>query len=143
MANKRNIMKRTILTVSILMFAALVGGMAADKTVYKQGEKNSIDNNHYFTYEYDHKPKIGYVILIIKAFDKAGARLTDYSITGVSGMPAMPSMGSTPETLFKLNKKGNYLLPIYASMLGTWQTNIKIIKDKKLISTGVISFDVK
>ena len=125
------------------MFAAVCGAMAAEKTVYKQGEKNWIDSSHYFTYEFNQRPQIGYVIIKLKMFDKAGMKLTDYSIVAVSGMPAMPSMGSTPETPFKLNKKGDYLLPVYASMLGTWQASIKISKEKKLISTGTISFDVK
>jgi hypothetical protein len=76
-------------------------------------------------------------------FDKSGIRLTDYSIIATYFMPSMPSMGITQETPFKLNKKEDYLFPIDVVMLGTWQVNMKIVKDKQVIASGIISFDVK
>ena len=134
-------MKRLVSAILVLM--AVSGAIAAEKTVYKQGEKNWIDTNHYFTYDFNSRPKIGYVIVKMKMFDKDGISQSGYSILAVYSMPSMPSMGSASETPFKINKKGDYLLPVYVSMLGTWQVNIKISKDKKLISSGAISFDVK
>jgi len=131
------------LILSILMLAVADVALAAEKVVYKQGEKNWVDTAHYFTYEFNQRPKIGYDIVIVKMFDKDGARVTDYAIVAVSGMPSMPSMGSTPETPFKLNKKGDYLFPVDAVMLGAWQVSMKIVKDKKIVSSGVILFDVK
>ena len=120
------------------MFAAVCGAIAAEKVVYKQGEKNWIDSGHYFTYEFNQRPKIGYDIVKIMMFDKSGIKLTDYSIVAISGMPSMGGMHDTPETPFKLNKKGDYLFPVDVVMLGTWQVSLKIIKDKKIVSPGVI-----
>jgi len=69
--------------------------------------------------------------------------VTEYSINAISGMPSMSGMHDTPETNFKLNKKGDYLFPVDVVMPGTWQVSLKIFKDKKPVSSGVILFDVK
>ena len=130
--------------VMALLMITLTGSlMSAGMTMYKPGAKNWINSEHYFTYQFSKKPQIGLVIVKIKISDKAGARLTNYSILAVSGMPSMGNAHDSPEILFALNKKGDYLFPVNIVMLGTWQVNIKIIKDKKVISSGVVSFDVK
>ena len=134
-------MKKVIIGYLMLMLAASC--IAAENIIFKQGAKNWIDKEHYFSYEFSKKPQIGYVIVKIKLYDKTGVRVKDCSFIAVSGMPSMGNAHDSPETAFKLSKKGDYLFPVNIVMLGTWQLNIKIIKENEVIASGVISFDVK
>jgi len=57
----------------------------------------------------------------------------------------MPSMGRTHdsgEVLFKLNKKGDYLLPVNIVMPGEWEVKLSFSKDKRVIYRGSFKFNV-
>jgi len=106
------------------------------------GKKIKLDDSHYFIYSFDKKPKMGTNILKIQVFDRDGKRDTSYEITGSSGMPSMGSAHDTGEQPFKLNKQGDYLLPVDVVMPGEWEVELQFLKDKKPIFSGTVNFDV-
>jgi hypothetical protein len=106
------------------------------------GKKNWIGEVAYFTWEFDKTPKMGPVILKVLLFDKAGKRVQDLDITGSSGMPAMPGAHDSGEVLFKLNKKGDYLLPVNVVMPGGWEVRLTFSRSGVVIFRGRIVFDV-
>jgi hypothetical protein len=111
-------------------------------TLGDAGSKIKIDNNLYFIYDYDHKPAMGVVIVKIQIFNKSGKKVTSLAITGASGMPEMRGAHDSDEVAFKKNKKGDYLMPVNVAMPGTWGVKLKFMKEKKIIFTGKIRFNV-
>jgi hypothetical protein len=114
--------------------------------VYKvlpgSGKKCWIGEKYYFTYKFVEKPKLGTAILKIQLFDKGGDRFTNLEIAGNSGMPSMGGAHDSGEVLFKLNKKGDYLLPVNIVMPGEWEVRLTFTKDKKVIYRGSFKFNV-
>ncbi len=106
------------------------------------GHKTRIDNDLYAVYDFDKKPSMGSVIVRIQVFDNDGKRVTSLNITGDSGMPAMQGAHDSGDVVFKLNKKGVYLMPVNIVMPGDWEIKLKFMKEKKVIFYGVIKFDV-
>jgi hypothetical protein len=43
---------------------------------------------------------------------------------------------------FKLNKRGDYLLPVEVVMPGEWQLTIKVSKEKELLYEGQVLFNI-
>ncbi|RJR29140.1 MAG: hypothetical protein C4574_03800 [Candidatus Latescibacterota bacterium] len=119
---------------------------AAADTVYTElpgyGKKCWIDEEVYFTYKFDKKPKMGTPILIVQVFEKGGARVTDLSITGSYDMPSMRGAHPSGDVPFKLNKKGDYLLPVNVVMPGGWEVLLVFRKGDETIYRGVFRFDV-
>jgi hypothetical protein len=118
----------------------------AQEPVYEElagyGKKCVIDQDYSFTYDFDQRPKMGTAILIVKLFDKNGERRTDLEIIGNSGMPSMSGAHDSGDVPFKLNKKGNYLLPVSVVMAGGWEVKLAFLKDKKVIYRGKFVFNV-
>jgi hypothetical protein len=106
------------------------------------GQKVWIGQEYYFVYSFDKRPQIGPVILKIQLFDKNGKTNTSLSITGDCGMPSMGSAHNTGNQPFKLNKKGDYLLPLNIVMPGEWEVKMNFLKDKKGIYYGSLKFTV-
>ena len=106
------------------------------------GKKCWIGDSLYFTYKFDKKPKLGTAILKVQLFDKKGARITNLDVVGISGMPSMGSAHDSGEVPFKLNKKGDYLLPVNVVMPGEWEVKLVFMKDKALVFRGRITFKV-
>jgi hypothetical protein len=106
------------------------------------GKKCWIGDSMYFTYKFDKKPKLGTAILKIQLFDKDGKRLTSMGITGMSDMPTMRGAHDSGEVPFKLNKKGDYLLPVNVVMPGEWEVKLIFLKDKAPVLRGRITFKV-
>ncbi len=105
------------------------------------GERVPIGNDKYLIYGFVEKPKMGPVIMKIQVFNKTGEQDRSVAITADSWMPSMPSMG-TDHDIFKLSKKGDYLLPVNITMPGDWEIKITIEKDGKVIYRGSYRFDV-
>ncbi len=152
---------RRLKILSVLLSALLTAGVATaavvstgppsaqDQTqapVYEElagtRKKCWIGQDYFFTYEFDHKPKMGTAILVIKLFDKEGERRTDMEIVGNSGMPSMSGAHDSGDVPFQLNKKGNYLLPISVVMAGEWEVKLTFLKDEKIIFRGKFRFHV-
>ena len=106
------------------------------------GHTTSIGKDLVVTYDFDKKPSMGMVIVKLRIFNKKGDRVTSLKVTGDSGMPSMRGAHDSGETLFKLNRKGDYLLPVNVVMPGDWEIKVKFIRDKKVLYRGVIRFDV-
>jgi hypothetical protein len=119
--------------------------LGADKSavpVLKAGQKTWIGEDYYFIYEFDKKPQMGTIIMKIQVFTKGGKQDSSMEITGSADMPSMKGAHSTGEQPFKLNKKGDYLLPVNVVMPGDWEVVLNFSKDKKPIYTGSVRFNV-
>lgn len=117
------------------------GNQTANSSL-EAGKKIKLDDSHYFIYGFEKKPKMGTNILKIQVFNSDAKRDTSYEITGSSGMPSMGSAHDTGEQPFKLNKQGDYLLPVDVVMPGEWEVELQFFKDKKPIFSGKVNFDV-
>ncbi len=106
------------------------------------GKKCPIGEDYYFIYSFDKKPQLGTIILKVELFDKAGQRVTDLKIIGDSGMPSMKGHHDSGDVEFKLNKKGDYLLPVNIVMPGDWEVKLKFLKGEAIIYRGSIRFDI-
>jgi len=113
--------------------------------VYKelpgQDKKVQLDENTYFIYKFDKKPKMGMSILKIQVFNQKGKRDTTLAITGHSGMPSMRGAHDATAA-FKLNKKGDYLMPVNVVMPGQWEIKLDLKKADKVIYRGSFRFGV-
>ena len=119
--------------------------LGADKSavpILKAGQKTWIGEDYYFIYEFDKKPQMGTIIMKIQVFTKGGKHDSSLQITGSADMPSMKGAHSTGEQPFKLNKKGDYLLPVNVVMPGDWEVVLNFSKDKKPIYTGSVRFNV-
>ena len=112
------------------------------KDLPKAGKKCWIGEVNYFVYEFDRTPKMGTAILIVKLFDKDGKQVSDLDVTGRSDMPSMRGAHDSGEVAFKLNKKGDYLLPVNVVMPGSWEVLLTFSRNKIVVFRGRISFDV-
>lgn len=106
------------------------------------GKKNKIDDTAYFTWEFVQKPKLGPAILKIMLFDPKGSRRTDMTIIGSSDMPSMRGAHDSGDVPFKLNKKGDYLLPVDIVMPGDWEVRLTFKSGDAVVFRGRIAFDV-
>ena len=128
----------------ILAVVCLPALLCAEVKVFNNPrEKNWIDQDTYFTYEFSKRPAIGLLVVKIKVFDRTNTQKSDFLIQGVSGMPSMGTAHDSPLTSFKQSRKGDYLLPVNIVMLGTWEVRVRFIKRKKERYAGSIRFDVK
>jgi len=112
------------------------------KDLPKAGKKCSIGEVNYFVYDFDRTPKMGTVILKIQVFDKDGKQVSDLDITGRSDMPSMRGAHDSGEVAFKLNKKGDYLLPVNIVMPGDWEVLVTFSRTKIVVFRGRIAFGV-
>ncbi|MFA4947803.1 MAG: hypothetical protein WC674_04740 [Candidatus Krumholzibacteriia bacterium] len=122
------------------------GGAIVQEPVYtdlpSSGKKCWIGDSIYFTYKFDKKPKLGTAILKVQLFDKIGAQIKSIDVVGISGMPSMGSAHDSGEVPFKLNKKGDYLLPVNVVMPGEWEVKLIFLKAKEPVFRGRIEFKV-
>jgi hypothetical protein len=105
------------------------------------GERISLPGGAWFTWEFTEKPKLGTVIVKVKAFMADGSRSTSYAIAGESGMPSMRYHDSGTVD-FKLNKRGDYLLPVDVVMPGEWQLTIKVKTGEQEVYEGKVIFNI-
>jgi hypothetical protein len=57
-------------------------------------------------------------------------------------MPEMKGAHDSGEVPFKLNKKGDYLLPVNVVMPGEWEVKLVFLKGKEPVYRGRITFKV-
>ena len=81
-------------------------------------------------------------ILKIRLFDKDGKQVTDLEIIGQSDMPSMKGAHDSGEVAFKLNKKGDYLLPVNVVMPGEWEVLLTFSRTKVVLFRGRLTFSV-
>jgi len=108
----------------------------------KAGEKCWISGDHYLIYEFDKKPQMGTIILKIQVFTKNGKQDSSLEIVGDTGMPSMKGAHESGPQAFKLNRKGDYLLPVNVVMPGEWEIRINVLKEKQNLLSGSIRFRI-
>ena len=106
------------------------------------GKKCWIGDSLYFTYKFDKQPKMGTAILKVRVFDREGNRITRFDISGQSDMPSMRGAHDTGEHAFKLNRKGDYLLPITFVMPGEWEVKLLFFPGTEVIFRGRFTFEI-
>jgi hypothetical protein len=119
--------------------------LAAEKSpgpLLKAGQKNWIGEEYYFVYNFDKKPQMGTIIMKIQVFSKDGKQDSSLEISGSADMPSMRGAHSTGEQPFRLNNKGDYLLPVNVVMPGEWELVLNFQKDKKPVYAGSVRFNV-
>jgi hypothetical protein len=112
------------------------------KDLPKAGKKCWIGEVYYFLYEFDRTPKMGMAILKVQLFDKDGKQVTGLEIIGQSDMPSMKGAHDSGEVAFKLNKKGDYLLPVNVVMPGDWEVLLTFSRSKIVLFRGRVTFSV-
>jgi hypothetical protein len=106
------------------------------------GKKCWIGEVNYFIYEFTTTPKMGTAVLKIELFDKSGTRVTDMDISGRSDMPEMRGAHDSGAVPFKLNKKGDYLMPVNIVMPGEWEVRLTFSRNKIDLFRGRLTFKV-
>ena len=106
------------------------------------GEKIELDADHYFTYGFASKPKIGTAIMRVEIFTRDGKRDTSFVVKGDADMPSMRGAHSTGDHAFTLSAKGVYLLPVQLVMPGDWEVKLTFIKKGKAVLRGSYLFDL-
>lgn len=120
----------------------VLGASKSTAPALKAGQKHWIGNEYYFVYDFNKKPQMGTIILKVQVFSKEGMQDSALEITGSVDMPSMKGAHSTGEQPLKLNKKGDYLLPVNVVMPGEWEVVLSFLKDKKPFYTGSVRFNV-
>ena len=106
------------------------------------GKKCRIDDSFSFTYEFPEKPKMGIAILRVRVFDREGNKSAVFSVIGRSDMPAMAGGHDSGDQEFRLNKRGDYLLPVNIVMPGQWEVKLTIKRGDAVLLRGAFRFDV-
>ena len=130
-----------------LLLLVLAGAFAqTPEPVFEElpgpGKTCRIGETYTFTYEFDKTPKMGMAIVIIKLFDGSGKRTTELAIVGRSDMPSMSGAHDSGEVPFKLNRKGDYLLPVNVVMPGEWEIRLVFSRNTEVIFRGSFKFNV-
>jgi hypothetical protein len=119
----------------------LTGQKTAWTALPGYNKKAWINKDLYFTYNFDKKPKMGPAVLKVQMFNKSGKKVQGWEISGKTGMPSM-SGAHDAEAAFKLNKKGDYLLPVNFVMPGEWEVKLTFKKDGKVLYLGSFKLNV-
>jgi hypothetical protein len=106
------------------------------------GKKCRIDDVFTFTYEFAEKPRMGTAILRIRVFGPDETRSTAFTVIGQYDMPSMAGAHASGEQEFKLNKKGDYLLPVNIAMPGGWEVKLTFKRGETVVFRGIFRFDV-
>jgi len=106
------------------------------------GKNCPLNDDYYFKYEFNEKPKMGMSILKIQVFDKKNNQVVPFKMTGRSDMPSMRGAHDSGDVEFKLNRKNDYLLPVNVVMPGDWEIRIIVLLNDKAVFHGSIRFDV-
>ncbi len=117
-------------------------GKAGPPELAASGKKNTLPGGLYFTWEFDRAPKMGTAILKVRVFDGKGKQITPFDVTGRSDMPSMRGGHDSGDVKFKLNKKGDYLLPVNIVMPGDWEVILVFQSRGTVVFRGRILFDV-
>lgn len=133
-----------IMTGEGLCAGSGVSPAGADETVValSPGTKYWIGDTHYFTCSFDKKPQLANAVLKIQIFTKEGNRDTSFQVTGEADMPSMRGAHYTGLQPFKLNKKGDYLLPLAIVMPGDWEVVVRFFRNDQVLFTGRLMFHV-
>ena len=132
--------------LALLTWAGAWTPVRAEEPLYTElpgpGKTCKIGESYTFTYEFDKTPKMGMIIIKVKLFDKAGARTTGLGLTGRSDMPSMRGGHDSGDVAFKLNRKGDFLLPVNVVMPGEWEIRLVFSRGDEVVFRGALKFHV-
>lgn len=137
-------MKKILSVILMILSTIMVTDVPADAKIQDLGQpgtKTVIGKDMTLTYSFNVRPAMGMVILKIKVTGKDGKPVDGLVLTGISDMPEMRDSNSGKVTFLK-NKKKDFLLPVDITMPGKWQVTVLVEKQKKLLLTGMINFNV-
>ncbi len=117
-------------------------GQVAPVEMPASGKKVALPGDRYFTWEFDSKPTMGTVVFKVKVFDKAGVQQSTLKMIGDVDMPSMRGHHSSGPVEFKLNKKGDYLLPVNLVMRGEWEVAVTLLQGDQPIYRGFTRFRI-
>jgi hypothetical protein len=106
------------------------------------GKKCRINDDFHFTYEFTEKPRMGTAILRVRIYDRDGNQSTAFTVFSRYDMPSMAGAHDSGEQEFKLNKKGDYLLPVNIAMPGEWEVKLTFKRGDSVVFRGAFRFDV-
>ena len=106
------------------------------------GKNCRIDDDFHFTYEFTEKPRMGTAILRVRIFDREENQTTAFTVLSRYDMPSMAGAHDSGEQEFKLNKKGDYLLPVNIAMPGEWEVKLTFKRGDSVVFRGTFRFDV-
>ncbi len=106
------------------------------------GKKIPLPGDRYFTWEFDKRPTMGTVVFKIAVFTKEGLQQSTLRIVGEVDMPSMRGHHSSGPVEFKLNKKGDYLLPVNLVMRGEWEVAVVLLQGDQTIYRGYTRFRI-
>ena len=95
-----------------------------------------------FKYRFASRPQMGMVVLKVQVFGPDGKRSTGLKLLGQVDMPEMGQDHDSGAQPFKLNRKGDYLLPVQIAMPGGWEVVMSFFKGAKRIYRGKIEFKI-
>jgi hypothetical protein len=107
-----------------------------------EGRRCELPGGRHFTWRFASRPRLGTVVLKVQVFGADGKRVKDLKVAGRSGMPSMRGAHDTGDTPFKLNKKGDYLLPVDVVMPGGWEVVLSFFEGRKRIYHGKVDFEL-
>ncbi len=96
---------------------------------------HSINDDYYVTYNWASRPGIGANVLVVKLFDKENNQVQDLDITAESYMPGMSCCPAFGEQVLRLNRNGDYLVPITFTMLGVWAIILSFGNEDEQLAT--------
>ena len=134
-----------LLSSSLIAYAAPAAKAAAQPApvmLPAEGRRADLPGGRYFTWRFASRPQLGTVVLKVQVFQSDGSRVKDLKVLGASGMPSMRGAHDTGEQPFRLNKKGDYLLPVDLVMPGDWEVVLSFFEGKKRIYHGKVDFEL-
>jgi hypothetical protein len=120
----------------------VVAGQPAPMDMPAAGKKVPLPGDRYFTWEFDSRPTMGTVVFKIRVFDKEGVQQSSLRMLGEVDMPSMRGHHSSGSVEFKLNKKGDYLLPVNLVMRGEWEVAVLLLQGDQPIYRGYTRFRI-
>jgi hypothetical protein len=134
------------LLVLTLFFLVAALPLHAEEAKYEplpgEGKKIALNSDYSFVYNFAKKPQLGITILKIEVTDKDGKKDSSWNILGNAWMPSMPGHHNSGDVPFKLNDKGDYLLPVDVVMPGGWEIQLIFSKDGTVLYRGSVKFDI-
>ena len=144
--SRRRAVRTAAIALALLAWTGARAQPGAEEPIFAElpgpGKTCRIGDAYTFAYEFDKTPKMGMVILKVRLFDRAGERTTELGLTGRADMPSMRGAHDTGDVAFRLNKKGDYLLPINLVMPGDWEVRLVFRKGDEIVFRGALKFDV-
>lgn len=140
-----------IITMLILLTAAVLFSEAEKiesdpleiQLIRRANRSHSINDDYYVTYSWASRPRIGQNVLIVKLLDENRNQVQDLEISAVSSMPEMSCCPDSEEQFMRLNRNGDYLLPINFTMLGDWEVILSFWQDEEFVTNARIKHHLR